>query len=166
VRRAISGYTMRIMQPIARSAHRHGLTLTGAASWNSSNQTNSPYLIGVHGQPITSIPNPYGPLNSSLAMSPPFQANLRVRYELAFGEYTVFWQVGGVHQAHSYSATGNVEAYNQPGFTTYDASLGATKDAWSVSLYGQNVTDTTGNHVHHTTNLSWRTRSNVHVRWV
>jgi iron complex outermembrane recepter protein len=120
----------------------HGLTLTGAASWNSSNQTNSPYLIGVHGQPITSIPNPYGPLNSSLAMSPPFQANLRVRYELAFGEYTAFWQVGGVHQAHSYSATGNVEAYNQPGFTTYDASLGVAKDAWSVSLYGQNVTDT------------------------
>jgi outer membrane receptor protein involved in Fe transport len=118
-----------------------GLTLTGAASWNSSNQTNSPYLTGVNGQPITSIPNPYGALGSPLAQSPPFQGNLRARYELAFGDYHAFWQVGGVHQAHSYSATGNVEAFDQPGFTVYDAALGVAKDAWAVQFYGQNITD-------------------------
>jgi outer membrane receptor protein involved in Fe transport len=119
----------------------HGLTLTGSASWNSSDQTNSPYLIGVNGQPITSIPNPYGPVNSPLAQSPPFQANLRARYELTFDDYHAFWQVGGVHQAHSYSATGNVEAYDQPGYTTYDASMGVAKDSWMVQFYGQNITD-------------------------
>jgi hypothetical protein len=43
------------------------LTLTGSASWNSSNQTNSPYIRDVTGQPITSIPNPYGSLGSTLA---------------------------------------------------------------------------------------------------
>jgi iron complex outermembrane recepter protein len=119
-----------------------GLTLTGAASWNSSNQTNSPYLTSVSGQPITSIPNPYGPLNSPLAQSPPFQANLRARYEFTFNDYHAFCQVGGVHQAHSYSATGNVEAFDQPGYTTYDGSLGVAKDAWLVQIYGENVTDT------------------------
>jgi iron complex outermembrane recepter protein len=127
-------------QIIARVTH--GLTLTGAASWNSSSQTNSPYLIGVNGQPITSIPNPYGVLGSPLAQSPPFQANLRARYEFNVDDYHAFVQVGGVHQAHSYSATGYDENYDQPGYTTYDASLGVAKDAWTVQLYGQNITDT------------------------
>jgi iron complex outermembrane recepter protein len=27
-------------------------------------------------------------------------------------------------------------------YTTYDASLGATKDAWNVELFGQNLSDT------------------------
>jgi iron complex outermembrane recepter protein len=119
----------------------HGLTFTGSASWNSSSQTNSPFLIGTSGQPITSIQNPYGTLGSPLAQSPPFQANLRARYEFVVDEYHAFWQVGGVHQAHSYSATGYDQNYNQPGYTTYDASLGAAKDAWTVQLYGQNITD-------------------------
>jgi iron complex outermembrane receptor protein len=126
-------------QIIARVTH--GLTLTGAASWNSSNQTNSPFLIGVSGQPITSIPNPYGPLNSSLAQSPPFQANLRARYDFTFNDYNAFWQVGGVHQSHSHSATGYIQNFDQPAYTTYDASLGVAKDAWTVQLYGQNITD-------------------------
>jgi iron complex outermembrane recepter protein len=120
----------------------HGLTLTGAAAWNSGGQTNSPYLIGVNGRPITSTPNPYGALGSPLSQSPPFQANLRARYEFTVKDYHAFWQVGGVHQAHSYSATGYIANYDQPGFTTYDASLGVARNAWLVQLYGQNVTDT------------------------
>jgi outer membrane receptor protein involved in Fe transport len=127
-------------QMVARVTH--GLTLTGAAAWNSGEQTNSPYLIGVNGQPLTSTPNPYGALGSPLSQSPPFQANLRARYEFAVKDYHAFWQVGGVHQAHSYSATGYIANYDQPGFTTYDASLGVARDAWLVQLYGQNVTDT------------------------
>jgi iron complex outermembrane recepter protein len=119
----------------------HGLTLTGAASWNSSDLTNSPYLTAVNGQPITSIPNPYGAINSSLAQSPPFQANLRARYEFTVNDYHAFWQVGGVHQAHSYSATGHVQNYDQPGYTTYDGTLGVAKDAWLLQLYGENLTD-------------------------
>ncbi len=126
-------------QVVARVTH--GLTLSTGASWNSSNQTNSPYLTGVNGQPITSIPNPYGSLNSPLAQSPPFQGNARARYEIDFNDYHAFAQVGGQHQAHSLSATGHVQAYDQPAFTTYDASLGVGKDAWSVQLYGQNITD-------------------------
>jgi outer membrane receptor protein involved in Fe transport len=46
-----------------------------------------------------------------------------------------------VHQAHSYSATGNVAAFDQPGYTIYDGSVGLGKDAWVVQFYGQNITD-------------------------
>ena len=119
-----------------------GLTVTGAAAWNSSELTNSPYLIGIQGQPITAIPNPYGATGSPLAQSPPFEGNLRVRDEFSLGAYTAFWQLAGLHQAHSYSQTGNIVAYEQAPFTQYDASAGVSKEAWSAQVYGQNLTDT------------------------
>jgi iron complex outermembrane recepter protein len=124
-----------------------GLTVQGSGSWNSSNQTNSPYLVNnnpkspTFGQNITSVPNPYGPINSPLANSPPFQANLRARYEVPVRDYKVFFQAGGQHIGNSYSATGHVQAYDQPGYTTYDAAIGASKDAWNVQFFGQNLTD-------------------------
>ena len=120
----------------------HGLTLTGAASWNSSSQLNSPYVDTVTGQPITSIPNPYGQVGSTLAQSPPFQGNLRARYEFAVGDYHPFVQVGVQHEAHSHSATGFASNYDQAAFTTYDAFAGIAKDAWSMQFYCQNLTDT------------------------
>ena len=137
------------IESIARPLH--GLTLTGAASWNSSNLTSAPYLLQPNGQPII-IPvspgvnnyggSPFGTVNSPLAQSPPFQASGRARYEMRLGDYNGFAQVGGTHQAHSYSATGNIQTYDQPGFSTYDASLGAEKDAWIVTLYMVNLTNT------------------------
>jgi outer membrane receptor protein involved in Fe transport len=130
---------------VARPTHE--LTVTGSASWNSSNLTNAPFLLQPNGQPIV-IPgegSPYGTPGSPLAQSPPFQASLRARYDFAINEYKAFWQIGGTHQAHSYSATGNIQAYDQTGFTTYDASLGAGKDAWSTQLYMQNLTNTRAN---------------------
>jgi outer membrane receptor protein involved in Fe transport len=39
------------------------------------------------------------------------------------------------------SETGSVQAFDQPGYTTYDGSLGVAKDSWLVQLYGQNITD-------------------------
>ena len=33
-------------------------------------------------------------------------------------------------------------AYDEPSFTTYDASVGVAKDAWMVTAYGENITDT------------------------
>ncbi len=145
-------------QLIARVTH--GLTLTGSASWNSSSQTNSPFLIANNpasvnfGKPITSIPNPYGTLGSPLAQSPPFQGNLRARYEWAINDYLAFVQAGVVHTAHSLSVVGNVpsiaptgstnQAFDQPGYTTYDASLGVSLNQWSTQLYAQNLTDVRG----------------------
>jgi len=127
----------------------HELTVTGSAAWNTSRLVNEPSLTQKDGQPLT-IANPYGATGSPLAQSPPFQGNLRVRYDFNVGDYKAFWQVGGTHRAHSYASTdrlttdlqGNSIAYNQPGFSTYDASFGVAKDSWLVTFYGQNLTNT------------------------
>jgi hypothetical protein len=41
-----------------------------------------------------------------------------------------------------------VQKFNQPEFTTYDASLGVSKDNWNVELFGQNISDARGLYVH------------------
>jgi outer membrane receptor protein involved in Fe transport len=123
----------------------HGLTVAGSAAWNSGSLTSSPLLYDITGKPITSIPNPFGAPGSPPSQSPPFSGNLRVRYEFDLSEYKGFCQVGGTHQAHSYSATGNATTFDQAGFSTYDASFGLGKDAWLAQLYGQNLTDTRAN---------------------
>ena len=146
------------LQLVARIAK--GLTIQGGASWNSSQQTNSPALIANNpqsvnfGRPITTIASPYGEVGSSLAQSPPFQANMRMRYEWNVASYLAFAQAGTVITAHSLSVVGNApaiapagstsQAFDQPGYTTYDASLGVSKDAWTAQFYGQNITDTRG----------------------
>jgi iron complex outermembrane receptor protein len=101
-----------------------------------------------YGRPITSIVNPYGPLGSPLANSPPFEANLRARYEWSISEYQAFIQAGGQHQAHSLSRAGNsssvtstLRTYDIPGYSTYDGSLGIARDAWTVEFFGQNLFD-------------------------
>ena len=125
-----------------------GLTVQGSASYNHGLQTNSPFLFNNNpaspkfGEPITTVANVFGPEGSPLAESPPFQGNLRVRYEFPVGDYKAFCQVGGQHIGSTVSATGNVEAYNQPGYTTYDAAAGIAKDRWNMQFFGQNLTDT------------------------
>ena len=129
----------------------HGLTVTGAAAWNSSSLVSESPLLDIYGKPITDprIGEPFGAIGSPLAQSPPFQGTLRVRYEFPVRDYHAFVQVGGQHQAHSISATSRTDvpnqpgyAYDEPGFTTYDASMGFSKDAWMVNIYGENITDT------------------------
>jgi outer membrane receptor protein involved in Fe transport len=126
-----------------------GLTFTGSAAWNSSTQLNVAYLNDINGNPITSV-HAFGDPGVPLAQSPPFEANLRVRYDWPIGSYNAFAQLGGVHTAHSISSIASVTtafpdqpgyAYNQPGWTQYDASLGVGKDNWVVHAYGENITD-------------------------
>jgi hypothetical protein len=131
------------MEAIARPLH--GLSVVAAAAWNSGSLTGAPLLHDTAGNPITAIQNPFGAPGSPPSQSPPFSGNLRVRYEFELGAYRAFGQVAGVHQAHSYSATGNATTFDQPSFTTYDASIGVGKDAWQAQLYGQNLTDTRAN---------------------
>jgi outer membrane receptor protein involved in Fe transport len=153
-----ANYQVRGLESSVVARVTHGLTIQAAASWNRTQQTNSPYLIGNipgtldYGKPITGIANPYGTLGSPLAQSPPFQGNIRARYEWAINSYQAFVQFGGQRQAHSLSLTGNSpsiaptgsvnQAFDQPGYTTYDGSIGVSKDAWNVQVYGQNLTDT------------------------
>ena len=148
-----------------------GLTAEGGAAWNSSEQTNSPFLIAnnpsaaEYGQPITTgqnhqgvfgpIPNPYGPTGTPAAFAPPFQFNARLRYQWVMNAYQLFAQAGVTHTAHSftqagsqpppsgYTITTNYLRFENPAYTQYDASIGCGKDAWTVEAYGQNLTNVT-----------------------
>jgi iron complex outermembrane recepter protein len=123
-----------------------GLTIQSSSSYNHSKQTNSPFLISnnpaspTFGQPITSVPNPFGPVGSPLANSPQLQWNIRIRDEMLLADYKGFWQIGAQHIGNSLSATGNVQSFIMESYTTYDASAGISKGAWNVELFGQNLT--------------------------
>jgi len=142
-----------------------GLTVQGSSSWNSANQSSAPCLLSnipaspTFGQCITqvknaSFPNPFGDLNTRPAFSPPLEFNLRARYDWSMNDYKAWVMFGGSHIAHQSNQPasyldGNTETipttthlrYDMPGYTTYDASLGVTKDNWSAQLYGANLTD-------------------------
>jgi len=146
------------------------LTLQGAASWNQSRQTNSPALIGnlpgpSFGKPITQacdatggscapVSNPYGPIGSPSANAPPIQFSLRARYDWNIGEYSPYFQVGASHTGHSFTQAGSNPSiaqaggittgrlrFENPAYTTYDASFGVAKDAWNVNVYGENLSN-------------------------
>lgn len=145
-----------------------GLTLQGAASWNQSRQTNSPALIdnnplsANYGKPITQdcnptcapITNPFGPVGAPSANAPPIQFSLRARYDWNFGGYSPFVQVGATHTGISFTQAGSnptiAEAgaistgrlrFENPAYSTVDASVGVAKDAWIVTVFGENLAD-------------------------
>jgi iron complex outermembrane receptor protein len=131
-----------------------GLTIEAGAAWNHSELVKQASFLWRDGIPIdfTSLPlsNPGGALGSPLAGAPPFQGNIRVRYEFPFNGFDAFAQIDAVHQSHSLATTdqlsldlqGTTTAYDLPAFTTYDGALGVGKDAWLVQIYGENLTDT------------------------
>lgn len=157
------------LQLIARVTE--GLTIQGSSSWNHAKQTNSPCLIGnnplsaSNGHCITEFIaagataptpflNPFGPLGSPPANSPPVQWNLRARYDWAFNAYKTWVMFGGNHVAHSFNQTANSSngdtttgvnttllRYEMPSYTTFDASLGVSKDNWTAQLFGSNLSD-------------------------
>ena len=120
------------------------LTLSTSFAWNHSEQVNVPQLIGNNGQPVDLFPT-LG-RGSPLAQAPPFQGNIRLRYQAEFGNYNWHAQAAAQHSAHSYAQTitiGGFEPPNQPQnpWTTYDAAAGISRDMWDLELYGQNLTD-------------------------
>jgi len=148
-----------------------GLTLRGAASWNQSEQTNSPVLIdnnpadnipgGNFGKPITQactaagcspVPNPYGPVGGPAANAPPIQFSLHARYEWAFMGYAPFVQLDATHSGHSFTQAGanptfalggalstSRGRFENPAYSTFDASLGVAKDNWIFTAYAENL---------------------------
>ena len=148
-----------------------GLTIQGSSSWNHAKQTNSPCLVAnnpasaSNGQCITEFIasgattptpflNPFGPLGSPPANSPPVQWNMRARYDWSFYDYKTFIQVGGNHVAHSFNQTANSSngdttsginttllRYEMPAYTTFDASLGVARDNWTAQVFGTNLSD-------------------------
>ena len=138
-----------------------GLTIEAGAAWNHSELIKQATFLWKDGTPIdfsllrnssgAPVENPNGALGTPLAGAPPFQGNIRARYEFAAWDgYGAFAQIGAVHQSHSFSTAfylahdlqGNSTVYELPAFTTYDAALGVTKDAYLMQLYADNLTDT------------------------
>jgi iron complex outermembrane recepter protein len=148
-----------------------GLTLQGAAAWNSSEQTNSPALLvnnpaaPGYGKPITNacnlflivcapVQNPFGTVGSPSANAPPVQFSLHARYEWHLAGYVPFIQAGAFHTAHSFTQAGANPTYHlggtvstsrgrfeNPAYTTYDAAIGVAKDAWRFTLSCENLSN-------------------------
>ena len=145
-----------------------GLVLQAAGSWNQSRQTNSPALVNNNpasanfGQPITqlcnttpcsAVSNPFGPVGAPSANSPPTQLSFRARYDWGFGDgYSAYAQLGAHHQAHSFTQAGANPNYaiggaisssrgrfENPAYSTSEASVGVAKDAWTVALNVENL---------------------------
>ncbi|MBV9912880.1 MAG: TonB-dependent receptor, partial [Sinobacteraceae bacterium] len=147
-----------------------GLTVQAAASWNHSRQTNSPGLVDNnpasinYGKVITEnctsgscapIFNPFGPVGSPSADAPPIQFSVRLRYDWTLpGGYLPFVQASATHNGHSFTQAGSnptiAEAgaittgrlrFENPAYTTFDASIGVSKDNWTLTAYGENLSN-------------------------
>jgi len=144
-----------------------GLTVTASASYNKSEQTNSPALLAnnpalldnpasaaEYGKPITAIANPFGAIGSPTANSPLFQGNIRLRYEWNLMDYNLFAQVGAQYSSSSFTQTGNNPSlsangavnttllrFENPPYGLVDASIGIAKDQWTLQLFGENLAD-------------------------
>ena len=137
-----------------------GLTVEFGAAWNHSALVKQPTFYWADGTPINfgalqsssqvTLTNPVGLIGSPLAGAPPFQGNVRMRYEIPLNGYNAFAQLSAVHQAQSISSTDRFAsdlhsvdaAYNLPAFSSYDGALGVAKDTWVAQVYGENLTDT------------------------
>jgi iron complex outermembrane receptor protein len=147
-----------------------GLTVQGSFSYNDDTQSSSPCLpinepgVPGVGQCITvaklkggvvgPFANPFGSLGSTPAFSPKFQGNLQARYEWTMGGYNAF-AMGSVNytgamfnQPSTYPSGAGVLIpgttflrYEQPAYTTLDASIGIAKGIWHAELFGTNLTN-------------------------
>jgi outer membrane receptor protein involved in Fe transport len=108
---------------------------------------------------VNNITSPLGQPNSRTAFSPPMQFSLQARYDWnVFKDYQAFVSVGashtggmfnqpagyptpGVGSTPAFPATSVRERFYQPGYTTYDGSLGVSKDRWTATVFGQNLSN-------------------------
>jgi iron complex outermembrane receptor protein len=165
----VNGPTYRVrgveIQAIARVFE--GFTVQGSSSWNASEQTDAPCLPSNRpgsptplGQCITQInglpyTNPFGVLGTRPPFSPAIEFNVRARYDWAMqGGYNSWASFGATHIGSESNEPasfpdGNSPAQNPPtttllryqipGYTTYDAVIGTTKDNWTAQLTAANL---------------------------
>jgi len=159
-----------------------GLSVQGSSSVNSLSQSSTCLTsVGVdptnprtannptpQGQCITQaygapLPNPFGQLGTRPAFSPPWQFELRARYDWVAGDYKPFAWVGASHISSMSNEpasfpSGNAPSespptgwptttllrYQIPGYTTYDGALGVAKDNWTAQIQGHNLSNAYG----------------------
>jgi outer membrane receptor protein involved in Fe transport len=98
--------------------------------------------------------NPFGAQGSPAANAPPIQFSVRARYDWNVGGYLPFVQFGASHTGHSFTQAGanplitpggalstSRGRFENPAYTTYEASVGVSKDAWYFNLYCENLSN-------------------------
>ena len=148
-----------------------GLNIQAGATYNDSTQTNQPCFISnvpgstSFGNCITTyykggvavpLQSPFGAKGSSLPYAPHVQADLRARYDWTGPAALGYFVSGGVsyigatyNQPSTYPSGDGVLIpgttllrYRMPGYAQLDAQIGLQRDAWTVSVFGENLTDT------------------------
>ena len=106
------------------------------------------------GNTNVALTNPLGAVGDTPAFSPKLQYNLHARYDWQTGDYKAFALVGMNHIGDQFNTPSSFPSgdnvlipyttwlrYTMPGYNTYDASIGVSKDAWTATLYGTNLSD-------------------------
>jgi outer membrane receptor protein involved in Fe transport len=139
-----------------------GLQIDAAGSYNDTELESAPPVLSnnpaspTFGQPISEsclsysggvctkvvgVEDVFGTPGTEMANAPQLQFNIRARYDWAWGEYKPYVGAAVQYQDESYSSATTVNRYVQPSWTTMDASVGVSKDAWNAELYCTNLTD-------------------------
>ena len=145
-----------------------GVTVQGSGSYNDDEQSNSPCLmdnipgtaafgqcitqVRVSGGTVQAFANPFGSVGSVPAFSPSFQGNLRGRYDREILDYKAYLTAGVSYTGSQFNQPATYPSgdgvliptttylrYEQPAYTTFDASLGVAKDNWFAEIYGTNL---------------------------
>jgi outer membrane receptor protein involved in Fe transport len=148
-----------------------GLNIQAAATYNDSTQVTQPCFISnvagstSFGNCITTyysggaaipLQSPFGAKGSSLPYAPHVQADLRARYDWNGPGNLGYFASGGVsyigatyNQPSTYPSGEGVLIpgttllrYRMPGYAQLDASIGLQRDAWTASIFGENLTNT------------------------
>lgn len=156
------------LQVVARPAP--GFTIQGAITYNDSKQVNSPCFISnvpaspTYGNCITqqgttaapiAVLNPFGLPGGVTPFTPKVQADLRVRYEWQLNGLKWFVTGAAAYTGKMYSEPNTYPSgdditgvygttqyrYSQPGYALADASIGFTKQNYTVTLFVKNIFD-------------------------
>ncbi len=81
------------------------------------------------------------PVGSTLALAPELQYVLRGRYDWDTANGRAFGQVSYQYTDDAISSVNVGALFEQPSYTTIDATLGYARDNWSATLFVENLTD-------------------------
>ncbi len=143
-------------------------TLDGSATYNDNTQSNAPCLTAnepnsptlghciteIKGQPFV---NPFGVEGGVSAFSPKFQGNLHGRYNWDLAPFKAFAQADVSYVGKMFTQPANYTSgaspaespipdttylrFELPAYTTFGASVGISRDNWTLQLIGQNLGD-------------------------
>jgi outer membrane receptor protein involved in Fe transport len=139
-----------------------GLLISAAGSYNKAELDKVPPLLVNNpdhpnfGEPLTescltfsggvctnevSVANIFGTPGTEMANAPELQFNIRARYDWTWGDFNPYVGAAVQYQDESFSSATRVNRYVQPSWSTMDASVGVSRDAWNAELYVTNLTD-------------------------